>query len=89
VRKLRRGRRSGLTATCFSARAASTELVYVVSGTLELRVGDRVLTAGPGETITYSPRDAHTWRNPSESEEAVVLWFAVPNPFLPAKPPRG
>ena len=68
---------------------ADVELVYVVSGTLELRVGDRVLTAGPGETITYSPRDAHTWRNPSESEEAVVLWFAIPNPFLPAKPPRG
>jgi hypothetical protein len=39
-----------------------------------------------GETFTYSPRDAHTWRNPSKSKETVVLWFAVPNPY---STPRG
>ena len=38
-----------------------------------------------GDTLTYSPRDPHTWRNPSEEEDAVVLWFTVPNPFSPAR----
>ena len=23
----------------------------------------------------------HTWRNPSATEPAVVLWLAVPNPY--------
>jgi hypothetical protein len=32
-------------------------------------------------SFTYSPRDPHTWRNP-ETEDAVVLWFAVPNPYV-------
>lgn len=60
---------------------ADIELVYVVEGSLELRVRDEVLSLHAGETFTYSPRDPHTWRNPSEDEEAVVLWFSVPNPF--------
>jgi transcriptional regulator with XRE-family HTH domain len=60
---------------------ADVELVYVLTGALELTVGSQVVTVNAGETFTYSPRDAHTWRNPSRSEETVVLWFAVPNPY--------
>ncbi len=47
----------------------------------ELRVGDETHVLEEGDTFTYSPRDPHTWRNPSESEEAVVLWTALPNPY--------
>lgn len=57
------------------------ELVLVVAGRFELRVGDASYELEAGDTITYSPRDPHTWRNPSETDEAVVLWFAVPNPY--------
>ena len=60
---------------------ADVELVYVLAGALELNVGSEVVTVTAGETFTYSPRDPHWWRNPSESEETVVLWFAVPNPY--------
>jgi transcriptional regulator with XRE-family HTH domain len=60
---------------------ADVELVYVLAGALELTVGAEVVTVKAGETFTYSPRDAHTWRNPSKREETVVLWFAVPNPY--------
>jgi transcriptional regulator with XRE-family HTH domain len=60
---------------------ADVELVYVVEGRLELRVNDDLLVLDAGESFTYSPRDPHTWRNPSASEETVVLWFSVPNPF--------
>jgi transcriptional regulator with XRE-family HTH domain len=59
------------------------ELVYVLAGTLELRVRDEVYALGAGDTVTYAPRDPHTWRNPSADEETVVLWFSVPNPFTP------
>jgi len=60
---------------------ADVELVYVLSGSLELRVGDETHELEQGDTITYSPRDPHTWRNPSETDEAVVLWTALPNPY--------
>ena len=60
---------------------ADVELVYVLSGSLELRVGDEVHELEEGDTLTYSPRDPHTWRNPSETEEAVVVWTALPNPY--------
>ena len=60
---------------------ADVELVYVLSGSLELQVGDEVHELELGDTLTYSPRDPHTWRNPSETDEAVVLWTALPNPY--------
>ena len=59
------------------------ELVYVLAGTLELRVREEVFVLGAGDTVTYTPRDPHTWRNPSADEDTVVLWFSVPNPFSP------
>jgi len=61
---------------------ADVELVYVLSGSLELRVGNEVHELEQGDTLTYSPRDPHTWRNPSETDEAVVLWTALPNPYV-------
>ena len=60
---------------------ADAELVYVVEGTLEVRVGKRKRVLRGGESFTYPPREPHGWRNPSDSAEAVVLWLAVPNPY--------
>ena len=60
---------------------ADVEIVYVAEGALELQVRDTVHRLETGESITYSPRDPHTWRNPSQAEPAVVLWLAVPNPY--------
>jgi len=60
---------------------ADVELVYVLSGSLEMRVGSETHLIEEGDTFTYSPRDPHTWRNPSAGEEAVVLWTALPNPY--------
>jgi transcriptional regulator with XRE-family HTH domain len=59
---------------------ADVELVYVLSGSLELQAEGKLFRVDAGDTLTYSPREPHTWRNPSEAEEAVVLWFSVPNP---------
>ena len=60
---------------------ADVELVYVLRGTLELRVGEETHLLKEGDTFSYSPRDPHTWRNPSETDDAVVLWTALPNPY--------
>jgi transcriptional regulator with XRE-family HTH domain len=60
---------------------ADVELVYVLRGSLELRVGAETHMLEEGDTFSYSPRDPHSWRNPSETEEAVVLWTALPNPY--------
>ncbi len=59
---------------------ADVEIVHVASGALELQVGGERHLLGPGDSFTYTPRDPHTWRNPSDTEQAVVLWLAVPNP---------
>jgi transcriptional regulator with XRE-family HTH domain len=63
------------------ALPADAELVYVIEGRLELLVRGRTRFLGAGESFAYSPREPHGWRNPSDSEEAVVLWLAVPNPY--------
>lgn len=60
---------------------ADVELVYVLSGSLELRAEGKLFRVDAGDTLTYSPREPHTWRNPSEGEQAVVLWFSIPNPL--------
>jgi transcriptional regulator with XRE-family HTH domain len=60
---------------------AEAELVVCIEGSLELRVGESTYRLEAGDTFTYSPRDAHTWRNPSETDEAHVIWFSVPNPY--------
>jgi transcriptional regulator with XRE-family HTH domain len=60
---------------------ADVELVYVLSGSLELQAEGKLFRVDAGDTLTYSPREPHTWRNPSEGEQAVVLWFSIPNPM--------
>jgi len=34
-----------------------------------------------GDTITYSPRDPHTFRNPSSTRPAVVIFLKSPAVF--------
>ncbi|MGH3103391.1 MAG: helix-turn-helix domain-containing protein [Gaiellaceae bacterium] len=57
------------------------EFVYVLSGSLELRVADERYLLEAGDVLTYPLREPHTWSNPSADEPATVLWVAVPNPY--------
>jgi transcriptional regulator with XRE-family HTH domain len=57
------------------------EFVYVLEGSLELRVGDETHVLDAGDAITYELSKPHTWRNPSASKTLRVLWIAVPNPY--------
>jgi transcriptional regulator with XRE-family HTH domain len=60
---------------------ADLELVYVLEGALEVFVGADVFHLERGDALTYSPRDPHSWRNPSDAESADVVWVAFPNPY--------
>ena len=53
-------------------------MATVVSGSLEVRVGDRLTTLGAGDTIAYAPSEPHSWRNPDDKVAAVVLFFQIP-----------
>lgn len=57
------------------------EFVYVLEGTLELRVGEESHLLEAGDAITYELTKPHTWRNASPTEQLRVLWLAVPNPY--------
>ena len=57
------------------------EFVYVLEGSLELRVGDEVHVLEAGDALTYQLSKAHTWKNNSRTQKLRVLWVAVPNPY--------
>jgi transcriptional regulator with XRE-family HTH domain len=60
--------------------ASEAEFVYVLAGELEVRVGQQTYRLGEGDGLTFSAREPHTWRNPSDSEDAVALWVLSPAP---------
>lgn len=55
------------------------EFVHVVNGELEITVHGDTYLLRTGDSLTFSPRDPHNWRNPSGAE-TVVLWVLAPSP---------
>jgi transcriptional regulator with XRE-family HTH domain len=53
----------------------------VLRGRLEFRAGTSVHILQAGDTLTYSPREPHTFRNPSASRRAVVIFMNSPAVF--------
>ncbi|WP_110949320.1 helix-turn-helix domain-containing protein [Pseudomonas bohemica] len=60
---------------------ADTDMVHVQTGQMEMRVGGDVYLLKAGDTLTFPPTIAHSWRNPSEDETCTALWVIVPPPF--------
>ncbi|MFE0426285.1 helix-turn-helix domain-containing protein [Streptomyces sp. NPDC058953] len=56
------------------------EVLHVVSGEVAVRFTDRTETLAAGDTLTFSGREPHTWRN-SGSGPAEVTWTFVPAPW--------
>jgi len=54
---------------------------YVLQGRLEFVLKDASYILRRGDTITYSPRDPHTFRNPSSTRPAVVIFLKSPAVF--------
>ena len=57
------------------------EFVYVLEGTLELRVAEETHLLEQGDALTYPLSKPHTWRNASDTDTLRVLWVSVPNPY--------
>jgi len=54
------------------------DLAYVLRGRLEMRFADRTVVLGPGDALTFSPREPHTWRNPSTKRPTVIILAMTP-----------
>ncbi len=52
------------------------EAGYVISGTLDLWIGERLFTLTPGDSFRFAG-EPYRWRNPG-TEEAVVIWTITP-----------
>jgi transcriptional regulator with XRE-family HTH domain len=59
----------------------SSEVVVVEQGTIEVTVDGTIHRLQAGDTLSFSPRFAHRWRNPSASRRCVVLWVLSPAPW--------
>ena len=61
----------------------------VLSGRLELWLGTRALSLGPGDSFCYDGRSARRWRNPGETPAEVIWAIARPggSPSEPFAPP--
>jgi transcriptional regulator with XRE-family HTH domain len=60
---------------------AKAEVVYVLEGELVVTVDAEIYTMRTGDTLTFSPRQLHSWSNPSATTDAVVLWALAPSPW--------
>lgn len=59
---------------------ADSDMVHVMSGQLEMRVGDDTYLLKAGDTLTFPPSIPHTWQNPSAKETCTAIWVIVPPP---------
>jgi transcriptional regulator with XRE-family HTH domain len=63
------------------SHGGDVDVVYVLSGELEIRFADNTITLGPGDALTFSPAESHSWRNPSHDDDAIVIWVMLPAKF--------
>lgn len=56
------------------------EFVHVIEGEIELEIEGEIHPLGPGDSMTFSPRVPHTYRNPSTRHRAVALFVISPAP---------
>jgi transcriptional regulator with XRE-family HTH domain len=53
-------------------------IATVLEGCVEFRFGERTTTLQAGDTVSYSPAEPHSWRNPDGERPAVALFFEAP-----------
>jgi quercetin dioxygenase-like cupin family protein len=73
--RIQPGGRSGDEPHSFEADA---ELIYVLRGRLNVGTEQEVHRLRAGDVLLLTPRDPHTWWNPSSSRPATVLWIITP-----------
>ncbi len=61
----------------FYTMSCKTEVLHVLRGHITLRFPQYDVHLAPGDSVTFSGHQPHTWRNEND-EEAEVLWALVP-----------
>ena len=69
------------------------ELIVVLEGTLEFRLGSEVHRAEPEQTVIIPARMPHSFTNPGPGVAQIMAFFPVKDPFrgttyLEGRPPR-
>ena len=57
------------------------EVAHVLQGRLDLTVGTEQFRLQRGDTLTFSPRESHSWHNPSSTRRSIVIWILNPTPW--------
>ena len=57
------------------------ELIVVLEGALEVRIGDETQTVGPDHTIVVPPRVAHAFTVLGPGSARALTFFPAPAPF--------
>ena len=57
------------------------QFVHVLKGEFELTVDGQAFRMKPGDSLTFTGREPRSWRNPSPTRAAEVLWMMTPSLF--------
>jgi len=57
-------------------RHPGEELIFILSGTLEVDVGDQTFRLGSGDSVHFRTDHDHRWRNPTK-RPAKAVWMAL------------
>jgi transcriptional regulator with XRE-family HTH domain len=68
---------AGAESTVESQRPAGESLLYVQSGTIEIKVGDQAFRLTAGDALHFRSEETHSWRNPS-ARNTKVVWASLP-----------
>jgi transcriptional regulator with XRE-family HTH domain len=60
------------------ALQSEAEWVYVLLGQIEVTVGGEPYRLRRGDSLTLSPPEPYSWRNPSSARRCRTLWVIVP-----------
>ena len=58
--------------------SSRSEFVYVLTGALELEIGEQSVHLAEGDAVTFAPSEPHSWRCPPDQSGAEVLWVLSP-----------
>lgn len=56
------------------------EVVHVLHGALTVAVEGKHVRLEAGDTLSFYPRDLHSWQNPLDTT-SIVLWILAPSPW--------
>ena len=57
------------------------ELIVILEGTLEARLGDEVATAGANHTLVIPPNTPHGFTNVGPGDAKLLAFFPISDPF--------